>query len=228
MHILIIEDQEEILQNIADYLEANGHIADCAHDGLGGLHLALTRRFDLIILDVMLPGMDGLTLLRNLREEARDDTPVILLTARDSVADKLSGFRAGADDYLVKPFALSELHARVLAVTRRSQPQHGSLLQVGDLCYDLKTLLVTRQGKVLKLNPIALKLLEKLMKNSPNVVRREVLQEELWGEDLPDSDSLRSHIHLLRQIVDKPFATALIQTVHGIGYSLKVPDEHGV
>ncbi len=222
MRILVIEDQEDILQNIADYLQLKGYLVDCAREGLGGLHLAVTHAFDLIIIDVMLPGMDGLTLCRKLRHDARVHTPVIMLTARDSVDDKLAGFKAGSDDYLVKPFALSELHARVEAVLRRSHSQKGSQLTVADLSYDLDTLQVVRQGKSLKLNPIGLKLLEKLMKSSPTVVRRESLQEVLWGDDIPDSDSLRSHIHLLRQIVDKPFATPLIHTVHGIGYCLKV------
>lgn len=225
MRILVIEDQADILQNIADYLGIKGYVVDCAHDGLGGLHLAVTQPFDLIILDIMLPGMDGYTLCRKLRQDARIFTPVIMLTARDSVDDKLIGFSAGADDYLVKPFALSELLARIEAVLRRSQAGIGHRLQVGDLIFDLSTLDVSRQGKPLKLNPIGLKLLEKLMKSSPNVVRRESLQEILWGDDVPDSDSLRSHIHLLRQTVDKPFATPLIYTIHGIGYCLKAGED---
>lgn len=225
MRILVIEDQEDILQNIADYLQLNGYTVDCARDGLGGLHLAVKQAFDLIILDIRLPGMDGLTLCRKLRLDARLHTPVIMLTARDSVDDKLAGFKAGSDDYLVKPFALPELHARVEAVLRRSQAQIGNQLTVADLSYDLDTLQVVRQGKTLKLNPIGLKLLEKLMKSSPHVVRRESLQEILWGDDIPDSDSLRSHIHLLRQVVDKPFDPPLIHTVHGIGYCLKVDED---
>ncbi len=227
MRILVIEDQPEILQNIADYLELKGYLVDCAYDGLGGLHLALTQPFELIILDLMLPGMDGITLCRRLRQDAQILTPIIMLTARDSVDDKLAGFQAGADDYLVKPFSLSELHARVEAVLRRSQSAMENRLQVGDLVYDMNNLEVTRQGKPLKLSPIGLKLLEKLMKRSPHVVRREVLEELLWGEDLPGSDSLRSHIHILRQAIDKPFTSHLLHTVHGIGYCLKTT-EHGI
>ena len=227
MRILVIEDQQDILQNIADYLVLKGYLVDCAHDGLGGLHLALTQPFDLIVLDVMLPGMDGFTLCRKLRQDAGIFTPVIMLTARDLVDDKLTGFQAGADDYLVKPFALPELQARIEAVLRRSQAQVGHQLQVADLSFDLNTLAVSRQGRPLRLNPIGLKLLEKLMKSSPNVVRRESLQELIWGDDVPDSDSLRSHIHLLRQTIDKPFDRVLLQTVHGIGYCLKA-DDHGI
>jgi DNA-binding response OmpR family regulator len=227
MRILIIEDQPEILQNIADYLELKGYLVDCAYDGLGGLHLAVTQAFDLIILDLMLPGMDGISLCQRLRQDARVQTPIIMLTARDSVDDKLAGFQAGADDYLVKPFSLPELHARVEAVLRRGQAGLKNVLEVGDLSYDMNSLEVTRQDKPLKLSPIGLKLLEKLMKRSPHVVRREVLEELLWGEDLPGSDSLRSHIHILRQTIDKPFSSPLLHTVHGIGYCLKEAD-HGI
>jgi len=227
MRILIIEDQPEILQNIADYLELKGYLVDCAYDGLGGLHLAITQPFDLIILDLMLPGMDGITLCQRLRQDARLQTPIIMLTARDSVDDKLTGFRAGADDYLVKPFSLPELHARVEAVLRRGQSGLQNMLEVGDLHFDMNNLEVTRQEKLLKLSPIGLKLLEMLMKRSPHVVRREVLEELLWGEDLPGSDSLRSHIHILRQAIDKPFKSPLLHTVHGIGYCLKATD-HGI
>jgi len=222
MRILIVEDQPEILQNIADYLELKGYLVDCAYDGLGGLHLALTQPFDLIILDLMLPGMDGITLCQRLRQEARLQTPVIMLTARDSVDDKLAGFQAGADDYLVKPFSLPELHARVEAVLRRGQTGLQNMLEIGDLSYDMNSLTVARQGKTIKLSPIGLKLLEKLMKSSPHVVRRETLEELLWGESLPGSDSLRSHIHTLRQAIDKPFSSPLLHTVHGIGFCLKV------
>ena len=225
MRVLVIEDQPDILQNIADYLELKGYLVDCAYDGLGGLHLAVTKSFDLIILDLMLPGMDGITLCQRLRQEARMQTPIIMLTARDSVDDKLTGFQAGADDYLVKPFALPELHARVEAVLRRGQAGLQNLLMVGDLSYDMNSLEVSRQGTTLKLSPIGLKILETLMKRSPHVVKREVLEELLWGEFLPGSDSLRSHIHTLRQTIDKSFEPPLLHTVHGIGYCLKVPSD---
>ena len=225
MRILVIEDQPEILQNITDYLELKGYTVDCAYDGLGGLHLAVTQTFDLIILDLMLPGMDGITLCQRLRQDAKINTPIIMLTARDSVDDKLTGFKAGADDYLVKPFSLPELHARVEAVLRRGQAGLNNLLTVGDLQFDMNSLEVIRQGVSLKLSPIGLKLLEKLMKSSPHVVKRETLEELLWGDHIPGSDSLRSHIHTLRQIIDKPFDHPLLHTVHGIGYCLKATDD---
>lgn len=227
MRILVIEDQPEILQNIADYLEIKGYLVDCAYDGLGGLHLAVTQPFDLIILDLMLPGMDGITLCQKLRQDAHQQTPIIMLTARDSVDDKLAGFKAGADDYLVKPFSLPELHARVEAVLRRGQAGLQNILKIGDLSYDMSSMEATRQGKPLKLSPIGFKLLEELMKRSPHLVRRETLEELLWGEALPGSDSLRSHIHILRQAIDKPFGAPMLHTVHGIGYCLRAP-ENGI
>lgn len=226
MRILLVEDNRDILANLADYLELKGYSVDCAQDGLSGLHLAVGNHYDLIVLDIMLPGLDGYSLCRRLREEARSSVPVIMLTARDQLDDRLQGFNAGADDYLLKPFALSELAARIEAVLRRSQGGVRRLLQVADLSYDLDTLEVSRAGQRLKLNPLGLKLLALLMQRSPHVLRREALKEALWGDDCPDSDSLRSHIHQLRQTIDKPFPTPLLHTVHGVGYRLA--DDHAL
>ncbi len=225
MRILLVEDNRDILANLADYLTLKGYGVDCAQDGLSGLHLAVTGHYDLIVLDVMLPGLDGYTLCRRLREETRSSIPVIMLTARDQLDDRLQGFKAGADDYLVKPFALSELAARIEAVLRRSQGNSQRVLQVSDLSYDLDTLEVRRGGRRLKLNPLGLKLLALLMQRSPHVLRREALEEALWGDDCPDSDSLRSHVHQLRQVIDKPFPRPLLHTVHGLGYRLAESDD---
>jgi DNA-binding response OmpR family regulator len=223
MRILIVEDNPAILANLADYLELRGYSVDCARDGLAGQRLVEASHYDLLVLDVMLPGQDGLALCRRLRSELRSPVPVIMLTARDQLDDRLQGFAAGADDYLVKPFALSELHARIEAVLRRSSGNASRLLTVGDLSYDLDTLEVQRGGRALRLNPLCLRLLAILMQKSPHLVRREVLEEQLWGDDCPDSDSLRSHVHLLRQVIDKPFSQPLLQTVHGHGYRLAPP-----
>jgi DNA-binding response OmpR family regulator len=220
VRVLIIEDNRGILANVLDYLQLKGYSVDCAQDGLSGLHLASTQHYDLIVLDIMLPGIDGLQLCNRLRLDARLDTPIIMLTARDTLEDRLAGLKSGADDYLVKPFALSELVARIEAVVRRSHGGRKSRLQVGDLSYDLDTLEATRASQTLRLNPIGHKLLTTLMRKSPAVVRREVLEEALWGDNCPDSDSLRSHIHQLRQVLDKPFDKALLHTIHGVGYRL--------
>ena len=220
MRLLVVEDNKDILANLADYLALKGYEVDCAQDGLTGLHLAATQRYDLIVLDVMLPGMDGYTLCGRLRGGERRETPVIMLTARDALDDRLQGFRAGADDYLTKPFALPELAARIEAVLKRTRGGGRRLLKVADLAYDLDTLEVMRAGKTLRVGPIGLKLLAILMQKSPALVPREMLENELWGDTPPDSDSLRSHIHALRQQIDKPFPSPLLQTVHGVGYRL--------
>ena len=220
MRILVIEDNRDILANVLDYLQLKGYSVDCAQDGLSGLHLATTAHYDLIVLDIMLPGADGYQVCKRLREDARSEVPILMLTARDALEDRLTGLRSGADDYLIKPFALSELVARIEAILRRSQGGKKRQLKVADLVYDLDTLDITRADQPLKLNPLAMKLLAILMQKSPSAVRREVLEEALWGENIPDSDSLRSHIHQLRQIIDKPFPTPLLHTLHGIGYRL--------
>ncbi len=220
MRLLVVEDNRDILANVADYLALKGYTVDCAQDGLTGLHLAASNPYDLIILDLMLPGIDGYTLCQRLRESERRETPVIMLTARDTLDDRLQGFRAGTDDYLTKPFALPELAARIEAVLRRSRGGGRRLLKVADLSYDLDTLEVMRGGQTLKIGPTALKLLAILMQKSPAIVPRETLENALWGDIPPDSDSLRSHIHSLRQLIDKPFAQPLLHTVHGIGYRL--------
>ncbi|MBD9484896.1 response regulator transcription factor [Pseudomonas sp. PDM14] len=220
MRILVIEDNRDILANLLDYLEIKGYSVDCAQDGLAGLHLATSAHYDLIVLDLMLPGMDGVQLCQRLRNEARNAVPILMLTARDTLEDRLEGLRSGADDYLIKPFSLAELVARIEAVLRRSHGRQKRRLQVADLTYDLDTSEVTRAGKVLRLNRLTMQLLKILMQRSPSVVRREVLEEALWGDEPPNSDSLRSHIHLLRQTIDKPFSTALLHTQHGVGYRI--------
>lgn len=224
MRLLLVEDNRDILANLADYLALKGYETDCAQDGLTGLHLAATNRYDLVVLDVMLPGMDGYTLCRRLREGERRDTPVIMLTARDALDDRLQGFGSGADDYVTKPFALPELAARIEAVLKRTRAGGRRRLKVADLSYDLDTLEVSRAGQPLKIGPIGLKLLAVLMQKSPAVATREALESALWGDAPPDSDSLRSHVHTLRQLIDKPFPKPLLHTVHGVGFRLAEPN----
>lgn len=220
MKILIIEDNPDIAANIGDYLEDRGHVVDFAGDGVTGLHLAVVNEFDAIVLDLMLPGMDGLDVCRKLREEARKNTPILMLTARDALEQKLEGFKTGADDYMVKPFELQELDARLGVLARRGKAVEPRVLTVSDLEFNLDTLTVRRAGKEINLNPTGLKLLQRLMEASPRVVARHELELRVWGEELPDSDSLRVHIHSLRSAIDKPFDNPLIQTRHGIGYRM--------
>lgn len=227
MKLLIIEDNRDIAENIADYLEPLGHILDFAVDGLTGLQLARTDSFDAIVLDVMLPGLDGFGVATRLRQEFKVSTPIIMLTARDQLDDKLQGFAAGVDDYLVKPFSVKELEARLLALTKRGSINASEdALCVDELQFDTTTVSASRNGMELTLNPIQRKLLQHLMRNSHRVVPREELESIVWGDDVPDKDILRSHIYSLRNIIDKPFAYPLLHTIHGTGYRLYNPDNN--
>ena len=222
MDVLVIEDNRDIAANIADYLEPKGHVLDFAANGPLGLELASKGRYDVIVLDIMLPGFDGMTLCERLRNDARVGTPVLMLTARDQLDDKLEGFRVGADDYLVKPFSVKELEVRLEALVKRSQNTGLSRrFEVADLQYDADSMTATRAGKTLELNPIQRKLLEALLMNTHRVVSREELETLIWGDELPDNDVLRTHIYNLRSVVDKPFAEKLIHTIHGAGYRLQ-------
>lgn len=223
MRLLVIEDNRNLVANLFAYFEARGHVLDAAPDGITGLHLALTKPYDALILDWMLPRMDGPEVLRKLRGEGGSDLPVIMLTARDELPDKLAGFRAGADDYLTKPFDLPELEVRLESLqTRLLGRSRNRALVVGDLRLDLATLEATRSGVPLHLFPAGRKLLEILMRASPAVVHREQLEFALWGDEPPDGDILRSHIYELRREVDGPHATKLIHTVPRTGYRLAV------
>ncbi|MBX3629768.1 MAG: response regulator transcription factor [Nitrosomonas sp.] len=220
MNILIVEDNQDIAASIYDYLETLGYTIDAASDGVTGLHLALTRDYDVIILDLGLPGIDGTELCRRLRQDARRTIPVIMLTARDSLENKLEGFKSGADDYLIKPFALKELAARVKVLSERIRRIPASQLQIGNLSLNMETHIVHRAGKPINLNPTLFRLLAFLMQNPHRVIKREELEYAVWQDNPPDSDALRTHLSNLRQAVDKPFDQPLIHTVRGFGYKL--------
>ncbi|MCB1725551.1 MAG: response regulator transcription factor [Chromatiaceae bacterium] len=226
MHLLLIEDNPDLAGNLGDFFEARRHTVDIAHNGLAGLQFALERRYDVIVLDLMLPGMDGLEVCTRLRA-AGHPTPVLMLTARDTLANKLDGFNSGADDYLVKPFAMPELEARLIALARRGQGDLASArLSVADLHYDPQSLRVERGGRRIELAPIPLRIFDLLMRRSPNVVRREEIEREVWADNPPDSDALRTHIHALRSAIDRGSDEPLLHTVRGIGYQLGRRDEH--
>jgi len=220
IRLLIIEDNPAIVENMTDFLESKGYILDFAMDGIGGLHLALTQDYDVIVLDLMLPGMDGITLCKKLRQEANKQVPVIMLTARDTLDDKLLGFESGADDYLVKPFALKELEVRIKVLAKRRVAEN-KVLSIADLQMDLGTFEVSRQGEKIELNNTCTSILKLLMESAPNVVSRKDLENHLWGDMPPGSDVLRSHMYTLRKKIDKSFDHAMIETVHGIGFRLK-------
>ncbi|MHB1143663.1 MAG: response regulator transcription factor [Thiobacillus sp.] len=225
LHILVIEDNPDLAANVCDFLEAKGHVADVAGDGITGLHLAVTKTYDAIVLDIILPGMDGLTLCRKFREEAKRTTPVLMLTARDALDDRVAGLECGADDYVLKPFALRELEARLKALVRRANSRVASgVLQVGDLVFDPALIRVRRGERAITLPPIPLNLLETLLRASPRAVRREELERAVWGDTPPDSDALRSHMHTVRTAVDGPGEPMLLHTLRGIGYRIAPPD----
>lgn len=223
MRVLVVEDNRSLVSNLFDYFERLGYTLDAAPDGPTGLHLAMTQAFDVIVLDWGLPRLDGREVLRRLREAGRD-VPILMLTARDELPDKVAGFRAGADDYLTKPFELQELELRLEAlVARASGRGRTRVLQVADLTLDLTTLEVSRGGRVLHIFPAGRRLLEVLMVASPAALTRERLEHALWGDDPPDGNLLRSHIYELRRSIDGDFDTKLIQTVARVGYRIAEP-----
>ena len=224
MRVLIIEDDPAIAANLYDFLEAQGHMVDAAADGVTGLHLAVTGGFDAIVLDLGLPGMDGGMLCRKLREDAGNDTPILMLTARDTLDDKLAGFARGADDYIVKPFALKEVEARLAALHKRRAGRVTSRpLTAGNLVFDPASLTVRFHGKDVRLPPKCMRLLQALIAQPNRVFSRKELEAEVWGEEQGTSDTLRSHMHVLRRELVQAGGRDPIENVHGLGYRL-VPD----
>jgi DNA-binding response OmpR family regulator len=219
--VLLVEDHKALAETVTLFLENAHYTVDYAADGLSALHLGTVNRYDAIILDVKLPGMDGFEICQRLRKEAGIVAPIIMLTARDQLEDKLRGFREGADDYLVKPFDLPELDARLQALIRRQRGEiDEKTLILGDLQMNTRTHEVKRQGKTLRLTPTGFKILKILMRESPNIVSREALEHELWGDMIPDSDTLRSHLYQLRKTIDRPFANYILHTQQGVGVKL--------
>lgn len=225
MHLLIVEDNRDLAIELADYFEAQGDTIDAAADGVTGLHLAIVNQYDAVVLDLSLPGIGGLELCRRLRQEADRWVPVLMLTARDTVADRIAGFEQGADDYLVKPFSLKELKLRLHSIVRRHDGMYRTtLLTVDGLELNSDTRVVKRDDKVLELTVIEFQILEMLMRRSPSVVSRDEISVKIWGDEVPDCDALRVHIHHLRNAIDKTFDTPLLHTVRGIGYRLTTND----
>lgn len=231
--LLLIEDNEDILANLYAYLEPLGYELDCARNGRAGLDMAMAGRFDCIVLDIMLPGLDGVSLCRRLREEHKSVVPILMLTARDTVSDRVRGLEAGADDYLIKPFALKELEARIRALLRRGRMSKSAAAAVtgggqwtyADLTLNLPEHWAQRQGRLLRLSPTGFRVLSELIRVAPGLLRREELESALWGDEPPEGSALRTHIHELRRELDKPFATPLLQTVPHVGYRLSLAED---
>ncbi|MDP3478609.1 MAG: response regulator transcription factor [Desulfoprunum sp.] len=219
LRILVIEDNKDLAGNITDFLSMQGHEVDYAMDGITGLHLALNLPLDIIVLDIMLPKIDGLSICQRFRKEADKQLPIIMLTARDTLDDKLKGFSSGADDYLVKPFSLRELEARIKALAKRYDTP-TMVISRGDLIVDFGTREVRQGERLLNLNRISFEILIHLVRSAPNVVTRDFLEDKLWGGFLPGSDALRSHIYSLRKELDNGAVNSWIETVRGVGYRL--------
>ena len=225
MRILLIEDNAALRANVTEQLEHAGHEVDVAVDGRSGLLLALAGNHDVLVLDLGLPRLDGLELCRRLRAQRGSGPLVLMLTARDTLDDKIEGFAAGADDYLVKPFEAAELLVRLQALARRSTRPESETLVVDDLRYDLGSLHVERAGRLLTLNRVGLRILRELMGASPRVVTREQLERALWDGFSPESSVLRTHIYALRKAIDVEGLAPLLHTVRGIGYRLAREDD---
>jgi len=220
LRLLVIEDHPAIADNIAAFLGDERYDIDFAYNGATGLGLALTGEYDVIVLDLGLPRLDGLELCRRLRREARSAVPVLMLTAREGLDDKLEGFDAGADDYLTKPFALEELEARILALVRRGSGRERSCIVIGDVLLDVARRRVERRGTVVTVGPTGFRILQVLMEAHPQVVTREDLEYRIWRHDPPGSDALRTHVAALRKVLEKPFDAPFIETLYGVGYRL--------
>ncbi|CAA0090813.1 Response regulator MprA [Halioglobus japonicus] len=219
LNVLLVEDDIDLAATIVQYLELEDIHCDHASNGVAGLHFMRLNRYDSLLLDINLPRLDGLTVCQQLRDDG-DDTPVLMLTARDQLEDKIQGFKAGTDDYLVKPFELEELVARVQALAKRRSGQ-TRVLQYADLVMNLDSKTVSRSGRQLKLSPTGWRLLELLLRNSPKVLTRATIEQSLWGDEPPDSNSLKVHMFNLRKAIDGNADVPLLHTIAGQGFALR-------
>jgi DNA-binding response OmpR family regulator len=223
MRILLIEDNQLVASNVVEFLDAESHDVDLAVDGRTGLKMASGGAYDALVVDVALPRLTGLELCRKYRAERGSGTPILMLTARDTLEDKLEGFDAGADDYLVKPFELRELLARVQSLHRRAQgaASDGDSISYGEVALDLGRWEARFRDKPISLNRIGTRILELLLRGAPNVVRKETLQEQIWGNHPPSDGVLRTHVYAVRKALANAGAPDLLQTVHGVGHKLE-------
>ncbi|AFI83552.1 DNA-binding response regulator [Methylophaga nitratireducenticrescens] len=225
--ILIVEDQVALAENLFEFFEDTHYELDFAADGLTALHLLATNDYDVIVLDIMLPGLSGYEICRRVRQDLKKNTPIIMVTAKGTLPDKEEGFGVGADDYLVKPFDLRELQLRIEALSRR-QFANDSVKKVGSLSFDPGRLML-RYGDIasVELSGIAAKIIESLFDAYPKYLSHEVLCEQIWGSPDIETQTLRTHIYNLRQILQKSLGFNFVKTMHGRGYRLQTPEESG-
>ncbi|BAC93828.1 putative two-component response regulator [Vibrio vulnificus YJ016] len=221
MKILLVDDNHNVAETIADYLELESITIDCAYHGEAALRLIETNHYDVIVMDIMMPKLDGISTVKKLREDYLCGTPILFLTAKQGLDDKIAAFTAGGDDYLLKPFAMQELSLRLHALANRGPRQDIGVLKFSDITLDVKTEQVERQGQQIKLSRIQTRILKLLMKRAPAIVSRVEVIESVWGDEPPGSDALRSHIYGLRTALDKGFSESRLETIHGQGYRLK-------
>ena len=226
LRVLIVEDQNDLAENLFEFLGDERYSLDYAADGLTALHLLATQSYDVIVLDLMLPGVDGFEICRRIRQDLQCQKPIILMTALSSIKDKEKGFELGADDYLVKPFELKELQLRIDALHRRYNPSLKGL-QAGELRYDPGTLSVYYRDKSAELSGTPARLFELLIRAYPSLIGHDALSESIWGDDIADhaENTLRTHIYALRKTLEKAFGDGLIKSVHGRGYRLNLPGD---
>jgi DNA-binding response OmpR family regulator len=226
VRILVVEDNKRLSDSLRRTLEDDGYAIDAAYNGLDGEEMALMGTYDIIILDIMLPEKDGLTVCREIRNK-RINTPVLMLTARDALDDRVSGLDSGADDYLVKPFEVDELRARIRALLRRESSSKSALLQIGDLSLDPATHAVERAGEPIDLTAKEYSLLEYFMRHPNHIISREMAESHLWSYDhVVTSNVVDVYIRRLRRKIDDPYKVKLFETIRGAGYRLCVPEEH--
>lgn len=223
MHILVVEDERRLANLIRRALEEEGHVVDVAHDGAEGLDVATATDYDLLVLDLMLPQLDGIEIAKRLRA-SKNDVRILMLTARDAVEDRVQGLESGADDYLMKPFSFSELLARVRALSRRQiQAQAETELRNGTLVLDLARHEARRDDRTIDLTAKEFQLLEYLMRNAGHVLTRTQILDHVWGYNFDSfSNVVDIYVHYLRNKIDRDFPDPMIRTVRGVGYSLKV------
>lgn len=220
MKILVVEDNLQVMETLTDYLELEGHLVDCAYNGLMALQVMDQQQFDVIIMDIMMPKLDGIATVQQLRQQQQLTTPILFLTAKDTIDDKVAAFEAGGDDYLVKPFAMKELMLRLDALCKRGNRQDVGQLQVGELLFDTLNNQVFRSDRLVKLSKLQQKILRLLMQKHPSMVSRQQIIDSVWGDEEPSSDALRSHIYAIRTALDQGFSHSILETVHGQGYRL--------